>query len=50
MTIVDLGKCENILRQVYNISDNLKLFMKKTDIIIEGMKIPKIEYDVYCKL
>ena len=27
-----------------------KLYMKKIDVFQEGMKIPKIEYDIYCKL
>ena len=50
MTIIDLGNCEIILRQSYNISDNITLYVKKIDVYQEGMKIPKIEYDVYCKL
>ena len=47
---VDIGQCENILRGIYNISDDKKLYMKKIDVVQEGMKIPKIEYDIYCKL
>ena len=47
---VDLGPCEDILRKVYNISKDEKLYMKKIDVIQKGMKIPKIEYDIYCKL
>ena len=50
MTLIDLGDCEKDLRDYYNISDDKKLYMKKIDIIQEGMKISKIEYDVYCKL
>ena len=50
MTIIDLEECETILRTFYNISDNETLYMKKIDVIQEGMKIPKIEYDVYYKL
>ena len=50
ITSIDLGECETKLRRYYNISDNEKLFMKKIDVIQEGMKIPKIEYDVYAKL
>ena len=50
ITTINLGKCEDVLRKEYNISNNTKIFMKKIDIAIEGMKIPKIEYDVYCKL
>jgi len=50
LTIIDLGECENILRKEYNISDDKTIYMKKIDVIQKGMKIPKIEYDVYCKL
>ena len=50
MTIIDLGECEDLLRKEYNISDDELLYMKKIDVIQEGMKIPKVEYDVYSKL
>ena len=50
MTRIDLGDCETLLRDEYNISSNEILYMKKIDIDQEGMKIPKVEYDVYCKL
>ena len=49
-TIIDLGDCENLLREEYNISENDLLYMKKIDVFQEGMKIPKIEYDIYSKL
>ena len=42
MTSLDLGNCETELRNYYNISDNETLYIKKTDIKQEGMKIPKI--------
>ena len=45
---IDLGECENILKKEYNISSNEPLYILQ---IIpekeEGMKIPKIDYDVY---
>ena len=50
MTKIDLGQCEMELRNFYNLSDNKTLFMKKIDINIPGMKIPKVLFDVYCKL
>ena len=50
MTVVDLGECENLLRNFYNLSKNEALYMKKIDIIQEGMKTLKVEYDVYAKL
>ena len=50
MTVIDLGDCEIELRKHYNISDDKLLYMKKIDVVQEGMKIPKVEFDVYCKL
>ena len=47
---VDIGQCEDILRSVYNINEDKKLYMKKIDVFQEGMKIPKIEYDIYGQL
>jgi len=49
-TTIDLGKCESLLREKYNISYNESLYMRIIDIIQEGMKIPKIIYDIYGKL
>ena len=50
MTSIDLGECEILLRKYYNLTNNETLYMKKLDIKQEGMKISKVEYDVYCKL
>ena len=50
LTAIDLGECEFILKDFYNISYNETLYMRKLDIIQEGMKIPKMEYDVYHKV
>ena len=50
MTTIDLGECETLLRNEYNISSNETLYMKKIDIAQEGMSTTKVEYDVYCKL
>ena len=50
ITIIDLGECESLLRNEYNIPDDELLYMKKVDIIREGFKIPKVVYDVYSKL
>ena len=45
---IDLCKCENILKNEYNISANDSLFILLTILEKEeGMKIPKIDYDVY---
>ena len=50
MTSIDLGECETLLRNFYNITNNETLYMKKIDIYQEGMNAVKIEYDVYTKL
>ena len=49
-TSIDLGKCEEELKKFYNLKDNEIIYIRKMDIIQEGMRIPKIEYDIYCKL
>ena len=49
ITIIELGECEKSLRNHYNISNNQTLYMKKIEVNQEGMKILKIEIDVYCK-
>ena len=47
---IDLGECEILLRNYYNISNHETLYIKKLDIIQEGMKTIKVEYNVYSKL
>ena len=49
-TSINLGECETLLRNYYKLSSNETLYMKKMDIVQEGTKALKIEYDVYCKL
>ena len=46
-TTINLGLCENILKQAYNISNNTSLYLLIIDVEQEGMKIPKVEYEVY---
>ena len=50
MTTIDLGKCEILLRNYYNISNNESIYMRIIEVAQEGIKIPKIEYDVYSQL
>ena len=50
MTKIDLGECEIKLRYFYNISINESLYIRKIDIMQEGMKTLKVEYNVYAKL
>ena len=47
---MDLGQCEDTLKNDYNLSDNDSLYILQ--IISEeiGMKIPKVEYEVYYPL
>ena len=47
---MNLGECENILKREYNISNNASLYILQ--IISEeiGMKIPKMEYEIYYPL
>ena len=49
-TAIDLGECQKLLREAYYISPNETLYMKKIDVKQEGMKIPKVEFDVYNKI
>ena len=49
-TTIDLKGCENILIEKNNIPEGENLFIKKIEIKQDGMKIPKIEYDIYRKI
>ena len=49
-TSIDLGDCENKLKEFYNIDKNKSLIIFKVEVLKEGMKIPKIEYEVYYPL
>ena len=50
MTAIYLGECETSLRNYYNITNNNTIYIKKIDINQEGMRIPKVEYELYYKL
>ena len=47
---IDIGECENSLKQFYNLSDDSVLYIKMLEISQEKMRIPKMEYDIYAKL
>ena len=49
-TIIYLAECENIIKLEYNIPLNDSLYIFKLEKREEGMKIPKIEYEVYYPL
>ena len=49
-TTINLGECETKLKQHYQIPLNKSLYILKLDVYQPGMKIPKIEYEVYYNL
>ena len=49
MTAINLGDCETLLRAENNISEEELLYMRKIDVYQKGMRIPKIEFDIYYK-
>ena len=49
-TTIDFGDCEKKLKQKYNIEFNRSLYILKFDVKEEGLKIPKIEYEIYYPL
>ena len=50
MISIDLEECESLLRNHYNLTNNDTLYLKIIEILQEGMKIPKVEYDIYSRL
>ena len=47
---MNLGLCENILKEEYNISKDDSLYILQIIYEEEGIKIPKLEYEVYYPL
>ena len=47
---MNLGKCETLLKNNYNISNNDSLYILQIISEEVGMKIPKIEYEIYYPL
>ena len=47
ISTINLGKCENILKGIYNIDENLPLIIYKVDYSKEGLLIPVIGYEIY---
>ena len=47
-TNIELGECETLLRQFYNLTNNNTLYIIKIEVKQNGMKFN--EYDVYSKL
>ena len=46
-TSIDLVLCETLIKSLNNISNDNTLFILKIEVREEGMKIPKIEYELY---
>ena len=49
-TTINLGECETKLKEHYKIPLDDPLYILKIDVEQKGMKIPKIEYEVYYNL
>ena len=47
---INISQCEDILRNVYNISEDKNIYMIKIDFEQDNLKIPKIKYELYSKL
>ena len=47
MSTINLEKCENILKTVYDIDKNYSLPIFKVDYFMEGLLIPVIGYDIF---
>ena len=43
MSTINLGACENLLKNYYNFSSNQTLYRKKIELVQDEMKISKIE-------
>ena len=46
-TSIDLVLCETLIKSLNNISNDNTLFILKIEVREEGMKIPKVEYELY---
>ena len=47
ISTIDLGVCEDRLKQIYGIDKNLSLIILKIDYYIPGLLIPVIGYEIY---
>ena len=44
---INIGECEDILKEIYNIKNNETLIIFKTDFYIENYSIPITEYEIF---
>ena len=47
LTTVDIGECESILRNKYNLEQNEPLFIFKIEYYVDGLSFPIIYYEIY---
>ena len=47
ISTINLGNCENILKDTYNIDENLPLVIFKVEYFMEGLLIPVIGYEFF---
>ena len=47
---INFGKCETVLKNNNNINYNNSLYILIIEVLEDGMKVPKIEYELYYKL
>ena len=47
ISTINLGECENKLKEIYHIDNNLSLIILKIDYFMPGLLIPVIGYEVY---
>ena len=47
ISIIDIGECENILKELYEIDSAESLIIFKTDFYINNYSIPIIEYEIF---
>ena len=50
LTTIDLGECETKIKDEYKIPKDKSLYILKIDVKQEGLRIPKIAYEVYYPL
>ena len=50
ITTIDLGECEDKIKDHYGIPKDKALYILKIDVFEKGMLVPKIEYEVYYPL
>ena len=47
ISTIQLGQCENILKEIYKIDPSQPLIIFKTDYFVPGIQIPVIGYDIF---